>query len=211
MSALKRVPAHEPPPAGMPDQYDFSRHTPWKAAAIPPLGKLKRMIFGLAALMAGAAFAGDQGAELAIRGEFKVAKKAGSPPAGWTKLSNSKGTLEVIPSEDGVYVALAADAKGRVGIHSAPVAVKAGDAITVSARVIGESMVFALFQYGTGKTSSQRATMKSGVGEEGEVLSHVFTVADGPEGTTETARIAFWVENGANAAVGRVKAVQERK
>ncbi|MDD4181989.1 MAG: hypothetical protein PHE87_10180 [Victivallaceae bacterium] len=146
-------------------------------------------------------------AELAVGGDFKPSRKMASPPRGWSRTSGAKGTLEVIPSEDGFSVLLNADTKGTIGIYSAALKAKMGDKITLSAHVTGEKITFGLFQYGKGQTSSQRQLLSGD--DDGKVLSYTFTVTDGSKSQTETIRIAFLVKNGEVAAIRQVKAQLE--
>ena len=70
--------------------------------------------------------------------------------------------------------------------------------------VVGARVVFGLFQYGKGRTTSQLKVLTGDV--VGQVLCHSFTVTDAPNTPTETVRIALLVENGGAAAVSHVKA-----
>lgn len=143
-------------------------------------------------------------AELAVNGDFQPSGKTASPPRGWSRISGAKGTLEVVPGEDGVSVLLNAEPKGKIGIYSVPLKAKAGEKIVISAHVGGEKITFGLFQYGKGRTTSQLKVLTGDV--DGKVLSYTFTVTDAPNTPTETVRIALLVENGDAAAVSHVKA-----
>jgi hypothetical protein len=137
-----------------------------------------------------------------VNGNFIPSKKAGAPPTGWRLTSGSKGTLEVVPNENGNNIILNAAPKGSIGIYSAKIKAKAGDKIKVSAKVIGEKITFAIFQYGK-KTTAQRQELKSA--PEGMLISHVFSVTDSSKGATDFVRVAFVVYKGKSAAVSNVK------
>jgi hypothetical protein len=144
------------------------------------------------------------GTVLQVNGNFLLPKKAGAPPVGWRLTSGRKGTMEVVPSENGNNVILSAEPKGSIGLYSAKVKVKAGDKISLSAKVIGEKISFAIFQYGKTGTTVQRQELKGG--PDGRLLKHVFTVTDSPKGPTEIVRVAFIVDNGQSVAVSNVEA-----
>ena len=152
-------------------------------------------------VLAAAAGAG----ELAIRGDFPEPRKPGQPPKSWNKISGAQGSLEFVSAESGNAVMLTADEKKTFGIYSQPSAAKAGDKIKVTAKVRGDRVTFAIFQYsGKSGSSAQRKVLKSTA--EGKDLEAVFTVTDTPKGATDRIRVCFMVENGASASITDVKA-----
>jgi hypothetical protein len=154
----------------------------------------------------GTGFIAMAGTVLQVKGGFVPSNKTGMPPVGWHLTSGNKGTMEVVPTESGNNVILNAAPKGSIGIYSARVKAKAGDKIKVSAKVIGDKITFAIFQYGK-KTTVQRKELKSG--PDGMLISHVFTVTDSAKGPTDFIRIAFIVYKGTSSAISNVKAELE--
>ena len=141
--------------------------------------------------------------ELAIKGNFPSPRKPGLPPAGWNKMSGSKGDLEIISAENGNAVMLTAENGARCGIYSPATAAKAGDKIKVSAQIKGGKIGLGIFQYSNPRgTTSQRKTVTAVDGRaEAE-----FTVADTSKGTTNQIRVCVYVENGQGASVLNIKA-----
>ena len=130
--------------------------------------KLCTVLMMLAAIMLSAE-------ELAVKGNFPAPRKPGLPPAGWNKMSGSKGSIEVIPAENGNAVMLTAENGARCGIYSPAVAAKAGDKIKVSAQIRGEKVSLGIFQYSDPRgTTAQRKTVTAVNG----VAEAEFTVAN---------------------------------
>ena len=144
--------------------------------------------------------------ELAVKGNFPAPRKPGLPPAGWNKMSGSKGSIEVIPAENGNAVMLAAESGARCGIYSPAVAAKAGDKIKVSAQIKGEKVALGIFQYSNPRgTTAQRRTVTAVNG----VAEAEFTVADTRKGATNAIRVCVYAENGQGVSVLNIKAVRE--
>ena len=144
--------------------------------------------------------------ELAVKGNFPAPRKPGLPPAGWNKMSGSKGSIEVIPAENGNAVMLTAENGARCGIYSPAVAAKAGDKIKVSAQIRGEKVSLGIFQYSDPRgTTAQRKTVTAVNG----VAEAEFTVANTRKGTTNAIRICVYAENGQGVSVLNIKAVRE--
>ncbi|MBQ9803578.1 MAG: hypothetical protein IJW35_01905 [Lentisphaeria bacterium] len=144
--------------------------------------------------------------ELAVKGNFPAPRKPGLPPAGWNKMSGSKGSIEVIPAENGNAVMLAAENGARCGIYSPAVAAKAGDKIKVSAQIKGEKVALGIFQYSNPRgTTAQRRTVTAVNG----VAEAEFTVADTRKGVTNAIRVCVYAENGQGVSVLNIKAVRE--
>ena len=141
--------------------------------------------------------------ELAIKGNFPAPRKPGLLPASWNKMSGSKGSFEIIPTENGNAVMLNADANAKFGIYSPAVAAKAGDKIKISAQVQGEKIALGIFQYSNPRgTTSQRQIVNVIDGKaEAE-----FTVADTKKGKTDKIRVCVYVEKGQGASVLNIKA-----
>jgi len=144
--------------------------------------------------------------ELADKGNFPAPRKPGKNPAGWNKMSGSKGSIEVIPAENGNAVMLAAENGARCGIYSPAVAAKAGDKIKVSAQIKGEKVALGIFQYSNPRgTTAQRQTVTAVNG----VAEAEFTVADTRKGATNAIRVCVYAENGQGVSVLNIKAVRE--
>ena len=144
--------------------------------------------------------------ELAIKGNFPAPRKPGLPPAGWNKISGSKGSIEVIPAENGNAVMLAAENGARCGIYSPAVTAKAEEKIKVSAQIRGEKVTLGIFQYSDPRgTTSQRKTVTAADG----VAEAEFTVANTRKGATNAIRVCVYAENGQGVSVLNIKAVRE--
>lgn len=164
---------------------------------------MKKIMVMLCAVFAVSLF----GAETVINGDFPNARKPGLPPAGWNRISGSKGSLEVIRTGNGNAVLITSESgkKNRFGIYGPPIAAQAGDVVEVSAKIRGsKDIAVGVFQYSEPKGSSSQIKFVKLSTDEAEVKQS-FTVTDTKKGKTSKIRAVFYVKDGCSASVSAPK------
>ena len=147
------------------------------------------------------------GAETVVNGDFPNARKPGLPPAGWNRISGSKGSLEIIRTGNGNAVLITSESgkKNRFGIYSPAIAALAGDVVEVSAKIRGsKDIAVGIFQYSEPKGSSSQIKFVKLSTDEAEVKQS-FTVTDTKKGKTSKIRAVFYVKDGCSASVSAPK------